>query len=215
MLRYALCFVLLGCAADRFVAASTGDGGADAGSLDGAVGADGNGVVAPYDPCPGRKYAFVTGRTFQGDLMGAGGASAHCNDVAKSAGLPGTYTAWISDTGSFASNTFMQGIPLYLPTSACTKAIDDVSKLTDSQLLHAIDTNELGKLVTDQPCPVWTGTNGMGGPTVGSLCIDWSSTSAKVFGQVGDCHAVNQQWSSAQGYTCDQRARLYCFQTGP
>src|SRR5438445_512912 len=50
-------------------------------------------------PAPvGPKHAFVSSAIVTGNLGGLTGADALCNDLAKKAGLGGTYVAWISTT---------------------------------------------------------------------------------------------------------------------
>ena len=55
---------------------------------------------------PPPKYAFVT--TWQGDgnIGGLAAADAICQTEAEEAELPGTYKAWLSDSGNSPSTRF-------------------------------------------------------------------------------------------------------------
>ena len=70
------------------------------------------GVCRPA-PCGrgGPCRVFVSSQRYQGDMGGVGGvrgADRACNDLAQTAGLPGTYKAWLSDTNHAPVTTFVR-----------------------------------------------------------------------------------------------------------
>ena len=69
----------------------------------GSWGADsaGNERVPACSPTP--KRVFVTSSTFDGNLGGLAGADVKCQGAATTAGLPGTFRAWLSDSTTSAS----------------------------------------------------------------------------------------------------------------
>ena len=59
-------------------------------------------------------YAFVTRQTFNGNLTGIDGADSICTSAAKDAGLPGLYSAWLSDR-SVEAPSRVENAPYYRP----------------------------------------------------------------------------------------------------
>ena len=62
------------------------------------------------------KIVFVTRQDFTGNLGGLSGADDKCNTAATAGGLPGTYTAWLSDSGNDAKDRVTQSALPYLRT---------------------------------------------------------------------------------------------------
>jgi hypothetical protein len=56
----------------------------------------------------GGRLVFVSSGIYAATLGGLSGADATCNSLAASAGLPGTYKAWLSDSASSPSTRFTQ-----------------------------------------------------------------------------------------------------------
>src|SRR5207249_1446674 len=87
---------LVGCGRCGF--APTRGAPGDAGAGDTSANGDGGGL--PGDAlATGANLAFVSSATYTpGAIGGAAAADATCNALATSAGLPGTYVAWLSTT---------------------------------------------------------------------------------------------------------------------
>ena len=168
------------------------------------------------DPCEdggeacGVRRVFVTSTTYTGDLGGALDADGECTAVAASAGLPGSFRAWISDAGTSPAarlDTSFAGV--YQRTDGQPIAVG-WSDLTDGALMHPIALDEFGADVFASPY-AWTGTTADGDP-IASHCTGWSTTSAAVSGVVGDIHATDDGWTDLDLRTCNLAFRLYCFE---
>jgi hypothetical protein len=160
------------------------------------------------------KLVFVTSQRFSGDFFGGLlEADLICNIYAESAGLPGTYTAWLSSTGVSARDRISKVGP-YINTNG-EKIADDVWDLTSGEeLLAPISHDEFGEPFSSA---VWTGTNADG--TSGELfnldrCGDWQQPT--FLGRVGFSDLTNVGWTqSTVRIKCDGSegtAALYCFE---
>ena len=68
------------------------------------------------------KTVFVTSQTYTADFGGYVAARNICNQLASDAGLPGTYSAWISDSVNWPSKSFIQSTVKYVDTQGNTIA---------------------------------------------------------------------------------------------
>ena len=168
---------------------------------------------------PQVRLVFVTAQLYDGDLGGLAGADAECQALADSAGLPGTYMAWLSDSTASPSTRFTRlGVPFERVDGV--RIADDWDDLLSSfgeggqpdYLQNPIDVNETGATVSGSPSNVWTGTDQDG--TLNSpsrACSDWGSSSASEVGVAGRYAEVLVSWTVSFLHTCDQSFRLYCF----
>ncbi len=88
-------------------------------------------------PCRG----FLTSTTQDGDLGGLSGADATCQSLATSAGLPGTYRAWLSDDAQSPSTRFSRSSGPYQLLNGVTIA-NSWTDLTDGTLAASIALDE-------------------------------------------------------------------------
>ena len=154
-------------------------------------------------------YAFVTVDTKNGWGLGADGFHSHCRGNAIYWGLPGTYKAWISDSGfSPATDFFQSSVPYVLPGSG-TKIADNWADLTDGTLDNAFDRDGGGNLVNTAPYNVYTSTDSAGVSLGANNCGDWTQTGN---GGVGDYRNTDTTWSNNTTLSCGTGARIYCFQ---
>jgi hypothetical protein len=165
-------------------------------------------------PTPAGKLVFVTSSGFFGNLGGTAGGDTDCNSAASSAGLPGTYKAWLSTTatGDNPASSFTQSaIPYVLRDN--TQVAANWTALISGTLDHAINEDEHGTVVSAVLAP-WTGTNANGtAPTYPQQvfnCGDWSDQTDLAY--VGSVSATNSNWSIQEGITCNNFEPLYCFQ---
>lgn len=179
---------------------TTGDGAAeDTFVPPGDGGSDGDGGAT------GPKV-FVSSTTHNARYGGQAGATTICNDLAKAAGLTGTFVAWLSNKdGPNAAQRITAPGPWVLVGSgdlvASTKA-----ELTGGTLKHAIDRDEKGAAVAASK--VWTGTGGNGLYETND-CDAWTTGNN---GRSGSSAQSNVQWTSATVDDCDALHRVYCFQ---
>ncbi|MEM7152839.1 MAG: hypothetical protein AAF799_08350 [Myxococcota bacterium] len=154
---------------------------------------------------------FVTSTKYAATFGGASDAAALCQNHADSAGLGGTWVAWISDSseGSAADN-FTQSPYDYTLVDG-TVIAHGWDELTDGGLDNLIGLDEDGVSRTGF---AWTGTN-TDGSTSGYTCSDWTATSS--VGKVGSANSDNngaspQWWTTRGNLSCGSTARLYCFE---
>jgi hypothetical protein len=204
----------------------TGASGADSGMADtgapdtGApdAGRDGGGVCAA-----GGARVFVTSalQTNGGNLGGVTGADQTCKSAATTAGLGGTWNAWLTDSSTIAYNRIYKATGAYYLVDGATIVAPNYNSLISGNLAHAIDVSEKGAVIADGQTEVWTGTDLSGLPSIGFCTVggkDWSSQAASNMGtpMVGHLDQSNSTWTDAYYQTCDRtNVRLYCFERCP
>jgi len=159
------------------------------------------------------KMVFITSVTFPGNQIGGiAGADTLCNNFATTAGLPGTYKAWISDDTMGPAVTFTHGAVPYVNTVGDVIANDWIG-LTSGVLLNPILYDESGVTTlppTGGPIPVWTGTDPLGNPVVGQNCAGWAAVG--LTGIQGFGNSTNVIWTLDSALNCALPAHLYCFE---
>jgi hypothetical protein len=176
-------------------------------------------------PCgqPGHKCVFTTSALTTGALGGLTGGDAMCQGLANSAGLGGTFMAWLSDTTGSPSTRFTRATVPYLRIDG-VRIANDYAGLVSGTLLAPIAVTEL-----DTPAPagvtsclpyysVWTATNGDGTayPTIN--CSNWTVGSGTSYpADYATVGASNDPalyyWSGACGpVPCGNTGPLYCFE---
>jgi hypothetical protein len=173
------------------------------------------------------KIVFVTSTPYQGDLanLGAGtgiqNADAECNALAAAQNLPGTYRAWLSDSGSTPATdaTFTKSTFPYELVNG-TKIADDYTDLTtwDASFVsldNVINVDETGATVA-ATVRVWTGTKADGTAEASNHCSNWTSNAtgggAGDTGRIGRVDSTLVWWTTGGTGWCDSSNRLYCFQ---
>ena len=103
-----------------------------------------------HDACSEVSFCtvFTTSTFHQGNLNGLAGADAICNARAAEASLPGIYMAWLADQTGSPSTRFVQSTVPYVLTDGATVANSYNALVTDGTLLHAIDRDESGVMVS-------------------------------------------------------------------
>lgn len=201
------------------------------GILDTGEECDDNNIVN-YDgcspSCQKENIVFLTSGKYDGNLGGLTGADAKCQAEAATAGLTGTYKAWLSTSANSASSRLTHSTePYYLTTG--TIVANSWSDLTQDGVINApIDKDAKGD-VACFPLPndfgsiaVWTATNFDGGwigiVIGGADCNSWTTTSASgkintAIGWFGTCVDYQNGWWTNRGMTmsCSGKYRLYCF----
>jgi hypothetical protein len=206
------------------------DGAASGSGADAATAPTGAGGRPNGPPPPGAaanpRYVFVSSTAFEaGTLGGLDGADSKCQALASTAGLRGTYRAWLSDrTGSPSTRFLRGGGPFLLVDGSLVAESWDV--LTSGTLRHAIDLDESGGPPPPNPghtcgwaefiSMAFTGTSPDGSPLPGDgTCSNWSDPNA--IGPTCGLVSSQSQWSLVgSGGPCTQSAAIYCFeQEGP
>ena len=172
------------------------------------------------------KNIFVSSQRHDGNFGGVTGADTFCQGLATSAGLSGTYLAWLSDTTTSPSVRFAQASVPYRLVDGTTIA-NDWADLVDGSIQNPINLDEYGNAAPssmvftftmtdgtagvfqsatsncygdDCHCNNWTNSNGQGSPTPGSA--------------VGQTTQTNDDWTDYSYYNgCGSTGQpIYCFE---
>ena len=180
-------------------------GSSDAGVID-ASRADASG---PPPPVGEPNIVFITSDRYQGNVGGLEGADAICNLHAQTAGLAGTYVAYLSSStvdaidrlGDARGWVRVDGKPF----------VDTVDDLRHRRLWHPVHMDENGTLLNASL--VMTGTD-----YDGSLwdywdnCHDYTTSEFEGSSGVGVSSGfATGSWSRGAGAVCSVHLRLYCF----
>jgi hypothetical protein len=174
------------------------------------------------------KFVFISSETYNGNLGGLDGADTKCNSLAMSAGLPGTYKAWLSNNSGSPNDRFNKHNGPYVLTNFDVIA-SNWTELTSNNLLKSINVNEKRKYNVDpwhsfEDRVVWSATFSNGTPKqyfgnpVMFTCSEWTSPSSTDGGCLGDsggtlAGSTQGGWSDVvTEYPCDYVMHLYCFQ---
>lgn len=161
------------------------------------------------------KIVFVTSETMAGDFGGVAGAEKKCNDLAKAAGLSGSFTAWISVPGSTAASR-ISFVGAYAKVGGSKVSSCRMNLVGGSGLESPIDRDEKGMAVPKSA--VWTNANAQGGiARDGYDCQGFTKIVPDDGGAassvVGSSDAMTTEWTQTmQAVPCSDKARLYCFQ---
>lgn len=160
---------------------------------------------------PAGKRVFITQQRFNGDLGGLTGADTKCTTAATTAGVNGTFKAWLSSSTVNAIDRLvevgpwldMQGATVFAGKSALTTG-------PSSSLWY----DERGTFLSSEN--LWTATNSQGlyqwGVVMAPPCEEWTSASMQGGAHIGQIGRTGSEWTSYAGTTCDQTAHLLCFE---
>jgi hypothetical protein len=155
------------------------------------------------------NVAFVTSGTSDGVFAPPlAAADASCANAAASAGLPGTFVAWISDAGTNAIDR-LAGSRGWVRTDGQPLA-DTPNSLVAGALFNPLVLDEHGIAISTSD-PVWTGTGPDG--HLASDCNEWTTDSATI-GYAGEDLPSFTAAEESQVICGSAQAHLYCFETG-
>ncbi len=168
----------------------------------------------------GACTAFHTAERFTGSAIGGlAGADATCTALANSAGIAGTFKAWLS-AGNASPATRFDNInlagPWVLPRIAADGAspptvaanFQDLITCGATCLQTAINRNQNGG--TGDGVVVWTATRA-DGSAVATNCSSWTSDDGD--GLTGLAAQTDTAWTdSTVTISCNLTFSLYCFQ---
>lgn len=175
----------------------TGSSGADDGS-------------AGSGPAVDLNVAFVTSAQYTAALGGLAGADEKCQMAAGSAGLPGTFVAWLGDASTSAAGR-LGNASGWVRTDGLVFATDR-DALLSGRASYPLMLTETGTPVSGNGFAyVFTGAQGIGGAGVPDDCGSWSLTDPAQYGQLGYTDAVGGWWSSGVSAPCDFMAHLFCL----
>ena len=159
------------------------------------------------------KLVFVSSTSSTGDLDGFEGADDICQTLADAAELDGSFKAWVSTTRNiqphiFPLSRFTHSLGPYTLVNGTLVAQDFIS-LTSGVISNPIDVDEWGAFVGVDI--VWVSTN-VEGRWNGDTCLDWTDGSSKSLARVGSTDRATEHWTNNDQISCDQLARIYCFE---
>ena len=165
--------------------------------------------------------AFVTSLKIKPEnLAGTQGGDDLCSSLATSAGLPGSYVAWLSSAESAVVDRLVWGGPwrTWDPEVQMWTALvaSNLPDLTDAQLASPLVYTESAGSAGDK-CLAWTGTqhDGVAPPAndpFAGTCGGWTTSDPTLFGLAGFCGTTDAGWTAWGPAQCGQGLRLYCFQ---
>ena len=155
----------------------------------------------------GPLKAFVSSTLTTGSMGGLTGADALCNNAAKAAGLPGSYTAWLSTTAVNASDRIQADGPWQLVNG--TEIAKTKADLVKGSLAQRFDKDEKGNTPPPAEDRVWTATGPNGNFSAGD-CNEWLGTGGQ--GLVGEAEQTDGDWTALTNEACTEVNRVYCLQ---
>ena len=157
------------------------------------------------------KIAFVTSEEFDGNLGGLAGADAKCQNAATTAGLDGSWKAWVSvDTNSVPAARFAFPARGYETIDGRFLGGTNFDTFPE-EILNPLDVDENGQAVVLGNTFVWTGIESRGRAT--SSCIEWTSNSNADDGATGTTSGTSTNWTQAISHVdCSNVQHLYCFE---
>ena len=164
-----------------------------------------------FGPCVNCKYAFTTSQSYAGNGFGGlAGVDSKCQIAANSAGIGGTYKAWISGSSVSASARLAHSGEPYRRTDGFIVA-NNWTDLTDGILIRSMDRDEFA---APSPPYVWTGTRADGSADGFLHCDNWATISSLDAGTYGVAGSLSSYWTAFDYRdSCpSQYLGLYCFQ---
>ena len=159
---------------------------------------------------------FVTNEGISTNMPGLSGADAFCNTAAADAGLSGTWSAFLSTTGTSARNRIRTDRPFVRLDDAVIAT--DLDDLLDGGIAVPINIDENGAVAirnvyTGSITDGTTGTNTWGN----GLCKDWTQGCGVCEGnhwyaQSGLSNESGSRWVSWGWQFCGGGSSLYCFE---
>ena len=211
------------------MAADGGAATADSGGADSMTASDAGARDAPADTpstdvsvtdtAPGEAgglmLVFLSSATYDGDFVsdpttptaGLLAADQDCQGLARDAGLPGTFKAWLANSDTPAQERLVDVPGGWFLVDATQVASSIAELLSDAGLANSINENERGADVTDDAGNVYAWT----GAFTGSNCQGWSTNNGAYQGDVGDPSTTRSSWSLGPMEPCYVQAHLYCF----
>jgi len=172
-------------------------------------------ICAPLVQPVGSRIVFITREIYNGNLGGVAGADAKCQAAADSAGLSGSYLAWISDGVRDPAGRFTHGTEPYVLTNGDQVAYD-WDDMTDGSIDTNIHIDQHGmNAVTGYSGIVWANVNRNGTKYTSPSgdrydCDGWTSDGYEK-GHVGSLDNPTAIIHSNVAF-CRDMLPLYCFE---
>ncbi len=156
------------------------------------------------------RKVFVSSAAYNGNLQGLAGADDRCQALATSAGFPGMFKAWLSDSSTGPADRFDTSFTGVYELVDGTTVAHGWADLTGGTLQHAIDVTEENSAVD---ATVWSNTDTSGAPKGGTHCSDWNTSSSMAEGLIGLTSSADSSWTDGMSSgLCSLSKRIYCFE---
>ena len=163
--------------------------------------------------CDCSKKVFISSEVYSGNLGGLLGADAICQGLADSAGIGGTFKAWLSSGTNDPIHRFNHSFYPYVRVDGALVANNWNDLVNTISLRNPINVTELGETLQD--ASVWTNTyqNGATSHSQSNPCNSWTDGTYNYNAiMIGSASQTNAYWSYGYGGNCVGPAHLYCFQ---
>jgi hypothetical protein len=167
-------------------------------------------ISATFGP---QAYVFVTSSTVvPGMLGGIEGGDRECQRLADSAGLPGTYMAWLSTSGINARDRVGEGGWMRTDGRPFTHSLRNLTDPAYLTVYYPPRVDEAGNDLGNVSTLVATGGT-IDGRASGDQCTGYTSTTGNLY--VGDAASGSHAWNYAQLVPggCARPFHLYCFRS--
>lgn len=156
------------------------------------------------------RQVFLTSAVFGAQFGGIEGADAKCQGAAESAGLDGTFRAWISTPTSSPMANFVQYSVPYVRIDGVEIAANWLD-LIDGELAAPLEVDEWGNVQNNGDCGnVWTNTLRDGTPHDEDACTGWTSLQDAAL--LGRSDITNYFWTEGCVQDCLKQYHLFCVQ---
>jgi hypothetical protein len=130
-----------------------------------------------------------------------------CNNLAQAASLPGTFTAWLSDTGVNAADRVDQTGPWVRRDGVLVAS--SFSQFTSGDLDAPINVTETGQYLNGEYA--WTASSNSG-TALAENCSGWTNDTAGSSGGRSLPTYTSTRWTRWGVDPCWVTHHLYCFQ---
>ncbi len=163
--------------------------------------------------CVGARRVFATSKTYTGKLDGLLGADGQCQKRADTAGLGGTFKAYLTDKNTGLDRLEHPNVS-FVRLDGVVIA-NDWNDLTDGSLDAPLERDEFRQLAGFN---AWAGVKEVNGPGI-VTCENWTFEGGGCLenqkcGGGGVVANTDNLWDGFYIYDCDELFRLYCIEQG-
>jgi hypothetical protein len=162
-------------------------------------------------PPPGLRVFITEAIYTPSELGGVDGADGLCQSAATSAGLGGSWMAWLASSTSGPATRFTtRSTDPYVRLDGARIA-DDWADLTDGTIQSEIDLTPNGAVPNGNN--VWSNVAKDGTPLGSTDCGEWADNS-KPSGHYGRSNVTSLSWTDSGSYVVcgNYQLHLYCFE---
>jgi len=162
-----------------------------------------------------KMQIFISSKEYSGNLQRVSGADKQCQELAETAGLEGTFKAWLSTREVDAMERFDGSDKSYYDVLG-VRIANNFNDLANGDFVNLLKTTETGAALP-AGVSVWTGTE-KGGAKKGDTekgqpyCNFWTTETSPLVGSYGQTGQSGAKWADAGTAKCSRKLRLYCIE---